>query len=494
MSEFAPIRIVIGGVDRTEFFHAQSLRIHKGRNMRADADASLSLLQSGYDPPVGAQIEISTYDTDENEIVNRHFTGIIYSKEKRVHPGGLNAILAIRCLDLTAILDRRVCLENFPAQVPPRDAASIALELIGRFLDGENITVADVETGYLVATELPFKNRTVRECFDRLSTLSGKTYFIDEERGFHFSTFKPNLAPIEITEDSAIVRNLSVRESLERYRNVQRVQTDQPFEGTETISWAMRGPGENTFWYPNSVQLNNPPEVSVDGVEKTVGAISSPIGPYPGTHEFYYQPGTFGAYVQDVNAWGPPSIISITAGPVMMDSVVRTNDLEIETRKAIEGGSGRHEAVEDQRDMDSQDQLLAYADGLLRRYGRVPKEVTFETDEEGLQPGQRIPILVQALGLGFQIPLSPGAEFGEDEFGRAIFGGIDTIWIPADFLIESVTYKLTTRMTGEFFQTTVKCADSELIGTNLDIFARIAEMARLGKAKAGSTTAVTATY
>lgn len=493
MSVARPTRIKIAGVDRTDYLAMNSLRIQKHFNQRSTADFDMTVLQTGYSPPIGAQIEVATYDGAEAVVERSHFAGIIYSRELKCIGRTFNVTVSLRCVDLTAILDRRVCLESFLGSVnEPVDVGSIVVDLINRFAEGEGITTNNVEFGsYSVTTDLPFKNRTLTECLKRLSTLSGMRFFIGDDRDLHFESFTSVAAPISITESSDNWRNPVVRQSLERYRNVQRVQTDQMFEATVTATWRLRDPAQNVYWYPNTVKLDSAPIVTVNDLPKTIGAIvTPPVGGFPGTHDFYYIPGTFGVYVDDVNDWAEGQVVVITAGTVLANSVVRSNEDEIAVRKALEGGSGKHESVDDQRDLDSYQALVDYADGLLRRHGRIAKEISFETDESGLAPGQRIPILYPSLGIGFitsaeGVGPGSGADFGQDEFGNPVFAGAlfgsGVVLSPEEFLIESVTYELQIG-NPDFIRTSIKCSDAELIGTNLDFMERLVDMARIGNA------------
>jgi hypothetical protein len=396
---------------------------------------------------------------------NKIFGGFIHSIKKRVEPGTSALKWDIRCLDYSHICDRRIVSESFPASSPgPLDLRTVVTGIASRFLSGEGISTTNVAGGFSITVDLPFRNRSVTECFDRLSTLSGWPWFIDPDKDLHFGPFATSpasVAPFGLTEDSANWRDMVVEQSLEQFRNVQIVQTAWPIEVPVSNSWQMYPAAQNVFWYPSSAPITEAPVVKVNGVVKTVGSITSPLQPYPGTHDFYFHDPTaetdllMGIYVDDVTAWDENDTISFEFTSQIVHHVIRTDQASIDARATIEGGSGRHEAVEDQRDLTTGAALNAYGDGLLRRHKDLPTVVTFGTDTFGLEPGQNINIVYALLGLN------------------------------GDYLIESVDYHW---MIGgpasdpEFFRCRVKCSDQEVFGKPTKFFERVVSMARVSNA------------
>jgi hypothetical protein len=448
----------IAGVDRTSVLGALSANIKRSLNQRSTATFVIDPRTSGYAPVVGNSVEVASG-------ANKIFGGFIHSIKKRVEPGTSALKWNVRCLDYSHICDRRIVSESFPASSPgPLDLKTIVTGIASRFLSGEGITTTNVAGGFSITVDLPFRNRSVTECFDRLSTLSGWPWFIDPDKDLHFGPFETSpvsAAPFGLTATSENWRDLVVEQSLEQFRNVQIVQTGWPIEVTIADSWQMYPAAQNVFWYPTTAALTEAPTVKVNGVAKTVGSITNPIQPYPGTHDFYFLDPTdevdllFGVYVDDVNDWDENDTISIEYTSQIVHHVTRTDQASIDARAAIEGGSGRHEAVEDQRDLTTGSALNAYGDGLLRRHKNLPTVVTFGTDTFGLEPGQNINIVYALLGLN------------------------------GDFLIEEVRYHW---MIGgpasdpEFFRCKVKCSDQEVFGKPTKFFDRVVSMARVSNA------------
>lgn len=101
--------------------------------------------------------------------------------------------------------------------------------------------------------------------------------------------------------------------------------------------------------------------------------------------------------------------------PIM---VLAEDGASINERKAIEGGTGVYEHVEERRQIDTQAAALESAQGLLRRYARINKVMTFNTYKPGLRPGQLIHVNLPIHNINESLLISrititdPGREDG----------------------------------------------------------------------------------
>jgi hypothetical protein len=451
------LTLTIDSVDRTSVLKANSCKVRRSLNQRASADLFIDAGESGYSPVVGNSVEIANGAT-------KIFGGEIHSITKWVEPGTSSLNWRVRCLDWSHICDRRIVTEVIPSTSPATDIAVIVDDIVNRFLNGEGITTSGVFGGYPVTVDLPFLNRPVSECFDRLSKLSGWQWIIDPDKDLFFGpavTSPITAAPFSLTASSDNWRNLFAIQSLSQYRNVQVVQTRTPLETPVVDAWDMYDAAANVFWYPTTAPVTEAPTVKVNGVTKTIGELTNNTPPYPGTHDFYWLNPTveedilYGVYVDDVNDWSSSDDLTIEYSSQLVYQVVRTDATAIADRAAIEGGSGRHEAVEDQNDLSTVASLNAHGDGLLRAHKNLPTEVTFQTDEFGLEPGQAIGITYAPIGLS------------------------------GNYLIESVDYKWIHAVT-DFFRCDVKCSDQEIFGRSTRLMERVVSMARRGNVVGGA--------
>lgn len=438
------ITIDIATTDRTGVLVANKIRIRRQLNGRASAD--IVLQSDSYSPTVGQDLVVEEGGT-------KRFAGFIHEARKFVHPGTSTLQWALRCLDYSHIADRRICTDDFLIE-GGWTHGGVVTQLVNRFLTGEGITTTNVVDASALGVDLPFKNRPVAECLNRVSVLTGLPWFVDFDKDLNYKDFSATTAPFGLTNTSANWAKLNVRQSLDQYRNVQYVQTEHAIEVAQADEWQMRPAVDNTFWYPTSNAISETPIVKVNDVSKTVGILTLDTGflqPFPGTHDFYFIPGLFGVYVDDVSLYDTTDTIAIEYGSELAHSVVRIDQTEIDARAAIEGGSGRHEAVEDQKDINTVGALQAYGDGLLRRFAALPTSIEFETFTSGLEPGQNISIVYAPLGLN------------------------------ASYFIESVGYELETRDMASLdrFKHRIKCSDQEVFGRPTGFFDRVISMARV---------------
>jgi hypothetical protein len=72
--------------------------------------------------------------------------------------------------------------------------------------------------------------------------------------------------------------------------------------------------------------------------------------------------------------------------------VVAETQEQVLARQSIEGGSGIHESIDQQQDLNTREAALEFAQGKLEKYGIIPKSVTFNTYDAGLKAGQLLTI------------------------------------------------------------------------------------------------------
>lgn len=104
-----------------------------------------------------------------------------------------------------------------------QDVASVILDIVTNFLNGEGITTGGVpQDGTLgvLAADLKWNFPTVTQAFDTIGTISGTVWWIDEYFILHFSALA-NLpaAPFSLTETSYNWRNLKVTKTTSNYYN-----------------------------------------------------------------------------------------------------------------------------------------------------------------------------------------------------------------------------------------------------------------------------------
>jgi hypothetical protein len=127
-----------------------------------------------------------------------------------------------------------------------------------------------------------------------------------------------------------------------------------------------------------------PTVINVDSTPQTIGIRGVQTG-----RDFYYNAGNPVISQDDSGtALTGAQVLSVTYQgqfPILIQS---QDDGEIASQAALGGGSGIWETVDDRANLNEIDAAQQAAAGLLRRFGKIPRRVTFETDISGLRAGQ----------------------------------------------------------------------------------------------------------
>ncbi|MFH1737732.1 MAG: hypothetical protein ABIH23_01905, partial [bacterium] len=120
-----------------------------------------------------------------------------------------------------------------------------------------------------------------------------------------------------------------------------------------------------------------------------------------GTEDFSYTRGSDGLYRDQHAEFSGGEEIIVVYQPPASNVVSAQDDTEIAARAVVEGGTGIHEAIDEMSTIVTQAEADAYAEGMVRRFGAsgVPLEVKFETDTDGIEPGQKLNVNIPNLGV-----------------------------------------------------------------------------------------------
>src|SRR5690606_21763127 len=119
-----------------------------------------------------------------------------------------------------------------------------------------------------VITRAVFNYNTVNSAFNEISEQTGFSWFIDADKDVHFFSRETNVAPFAITTTSGNSRNLSVKRSKDRIRNVQYIRGGREASDPRTELFVGDGT-RKTFTV--SLPIASVPTVTVDGIPQTVG-------------------------------------------------------------------------------------------------------------------------------------------------------------------------------------------------------------------------------
>lgn len=295
----------------------------------------------------------------------------------------------------------------------------------------------------ITATRVVFPRIKISTAMDELAEMSGYTWWVESNKRLYFVDRSTYLAPFNITATSPI-RNVQYRRNEDQYRNKQYIRAGQ--DTTSPQIAVFKGDGEQkTFTVAYAIAITPVVEVNTGAgyVAKTVGIRGLDTG-----KDWYWNKGekeisqdSGGTALSATDLLRLPSYVGFF--PIL---TVSEDASAIAARKAVSGGTGIREEIEQQASIDSSAAALEIAQGKLVKYARIAGELVFETDTIGLEVGQIITVTFPAHDIS-------GVEFL-----------IDRITISEPFKDQTLKYF-------------VHCVDGQALGNWTTFFKKLAAQA-----------------
>jgi hypothetical protein len=317
----------------------------------------------------------------------------------------------ITCSDLSEILDRRYVAAQYNQDGAVFDLVSIVLDLVDTYLAEDNITY-DVASGNNESLAnfgvVTFNWITARQAFQQLADLVNWDFSVDYYGVLRF--FPANdgsgLAPYNIADNDGnweTTPPMTVQQYRTNYRNRQGVQSSSQTTAlwTDTFSVADPGPFTNGPQPPDGIRqefitlygIQTTPYVFVNGVAQQVIDVTQIGAAGPDGYEWYWIPPQ--GFSPSAGVFQNPADAPLTSSDVLtvqyqspIPPIIWVECAEqIAIRAAIEGNSGVYEDVESVTGITDPNELQAYAQGLLNRYGclnGMPVEVIYTTHREDM--------------------------------------------------------------------------------------------------------------
>lgn len=405
-----------------------TLRQRSGAYLLVGSDGSYlvgsdgSYIGSGVRPAIGSEVIILNGATT---IFGGTIEGFTETQLAMPSPA---LIWDIECVDFNSLADRRLVAELY--ETPGQTLGDIVRDIVTNYLTGFGVTDTLVQDGPTLDRAV-FNYQSVAEAFNDLAELTGYSWNIDYDKVLHFFARETNYAPYDLTETSSNWRGMTVSRTRGAYRNRQfvRAGTDQ----TDTLVATLAGDGARkvfTLAYPVATE----PTITVGGVSKTIGIRGLESG-----FDLYWQKGSTEISQDDGAAAVTDGVAIVVTYTGMLPILLMIQD------DAEVAGSGVWEAIEDRPTVDKADLAEGLALGLLRKLGRLPITLEWETDTDGLEAGQLVTVTVPT----------------HDLSGR--------------YLIESVTIA---DLFGQHLRYRVKALDGEALGGWEDFFRGLLRLGR----------------
>lgn len=421
--------IYIDGVEQSAYVLESSIEVDQQMRSRANGQFTTVDENGTYYPSRGDEVVI--YQILANSSLLRIFGGRVFETKRTKHGGTSALITFVSCIDYNEMCDRRVV----PFSTPAGTVRETLQTLFDSIMDEEGTTISlGADSGLdLTFPATEWNAIQLSEALNRIGEFSNLNWRIDFYNVFRMAVnpTSPTAAPIALAEGAANYRNLSVTQTMAKYRNRQGVRSNRKFTGlVEDTYTAMAGQdafpdGQNLPLIsprsPKNQPLNIPtqggtPRVFVDGVEEfcissadliASGGTRPTISDLAGFPARWWEFMTSSVLQYTFAMIRRPSVFAtMTGGEIVIlkyplqdgqgnaqgtASVRFVEDLvEIAARAAIQGGSGKWEVVDDIRDLTKEEEIIDYAQSILDRRGDPPEFIEFETEEQALQLGQNI--------------------------------------------------------------------------------------------------------
>lgn len=386
---------------------------------------------------------------------NRLFMGCISEVTAELMISTAYVVYHTTALDKSAILDHRMINKTYAAGT---DVADAVRDIINVQLAGEGITLNSLPaTVAVLDQDEQFYWTSARQAMDKLATDTACVWWVDIFGDLHFTPVTSlGPCPFSVTDTSNNVRGITVRTTLESYRNKQiaisnlQVLPQQGGTGTSTLEVT------ETYTLPQQAAVDRGFLFGAIITQQPIGQITSftvnaatqPV--YLGTDGFNFRsawwffPGA--PYITPPNAqnntpaFPNPPVTSPDPSPgdvVVINYIPSTPSgtptglappgfgLAVGTALSATGGTcgtGIYEAVEQVKNVNLQANLDAIAAAVLARSGGVPKYFHCETDAIGAQVGQIITVNLPLLGVTPADSLMITSVMGTSQGDRLAYG------------------------------------------------------------------------
>ena len=269
---------------------------------------------------------------------SRKLFGGYISKMTPVEYGvGQMIVWQVEVTDYTYVLINKFAQKTYDNQT----LLYIVQDLVATNINsGYAITINNVATGPTIET-VSFNHISLRECFQKLATITGYKWWVDYNKDIHFVQSVGTDESPESFKDSNPANHESVAISIDVTQVKNSIVVQGGTEESANYTQDIKADGEASEWlllYP----VKNMVSISVNGVSKTFGTDPSDS---PDSFQFMYN-ASRGAIYKGTYTTKPASgdIITVVYTYEIDVIVIMDSATSISTMKAIEGGDGIHSA------------------------------------------------------------------------------------------------------------------------------------------------------
>jgi hypothetical protein len=432
------LSVTIAGNDWTPQARVETLQLNDRLNSRSRASlqvivraADILITQDGLSfitqsgtvliPPSLAPIDETDSSVGAEIVINDGatvvFGGLIDSyNEEVIIDGNLLAVQRdIEAVSYDALADRRLVAASYESGT--QTLFDIVDDVATNHLTGDGIDTSEVDTGGMVIPKIKFDYLPAAAVFNELASITGWAWWIDDAKKLHFKPRSETVAPFAVDEDNA--RDIRLTTSTDTYRNRQFIRAGVALTNSRTETFA--GDGERKAFTLSFPAGAKPSAVSVDGSAKTIGIRGVETG-----FDFYWNAGD-PVISQDDGAavLTSANVLSVTYQGQYPILIQAQDDTQIGALAAVSGAAGIIDEITNRAAITAIDTAQTLAAGLLRRYGKIPRRVTFETDTGGLAAGQLVTITIPTHGVSGSWLIDQVSA--RDRFGQSLVYTVEAL-------------------------------------------------------------------
>lgn len=413
------VLFTIDGVDALSNLHESSLKIRQNINNR-DVMSFQYIKNSETIPIVGQELRVRQFCPDGSETIfagqiNRVAVNTKY-KNKKKH------MMDVECTDFNALADKRQVFKIYENEA----IGDIILDVLENFMDGEGITVGEIEgteAGVgrpLIIPRAVFAYKKASVVFDELAKIGNLNWEITYDKVFNLYAQSKRHTGLLLDENQTpelldfcdflesrptgkkgiSFGNLAINWNREQLMNKQwviggndttllrqddirgqAIDTGGGLEGTRTFTlrYILTEPKVEADGVTFAVDA-----VKVNGVNKTLGVRDLDTG-----KDFYITKGEKEIVQDESAALLEPSDLLEVSYRGLRPAVVEAKDTNsINTRRSIERRtSGIYEGVHDDEAIESVNFARIVGAGNVRRFKDIPITITWQSDRTILRPG-----------------------------------------------------------------------------------------------------------
>lgn len=294
--------------------------------------------------------------------------------------------VSVACVDFSQLIDKRVIANSYEDEL----AGDIVRDFLTTVFGEEGITAGNIQDGPVIYKAV-FNYSNGNVGMNYLTDVTGLNWEIDNLKKLNFFDRSTYTAPFSLTDISHNYKDLSVKKSRSNYRNRQYIRA-----GTDTSAEiALEKPTPKPDGVSKTFVVRLPialkPRIFINAVE--VPATDIGVNGLDKDKKFYFTYNS-NTITQDNSQTIllDTQVLTVTYKGLYPLLVVADSPGQVSARKVIEGGSGVHENIIQESNLDTRQAAMDFAQGKLEKYGIIPKVVTFNTYDKGLRAGQLLPI------------------------------------------------------------------------------------------------------